>query len=551
MSPDATASPDPEGLLHAYTAPERFWSTANVGEALPGVVTPLGWSVWAPAIELAMRDTFARMGALEPRLVKMPDDPSERVLSIFYGRGALSVSFLCAMGDRLPGTSGDAIAKQLLGEVPPELPMKRTLRRMPIVAFKMPYALAMIRRQVINGTQPTAAWWSDRLAQVETADLAQCRVLLAEAAQKLIDMTSIQSRGVFVGVQSVYDQLLALIAKSGVDATTANALMAGQGSHAETQIIADLWELGRERMSIDAFLAQHGYHGPREGELSSRVWREDPTPVLRLAEQYSGRDESEHPHNAHGQRTREREAAEQKLLSRLSPLQRPAAKLILKLAVQRIPLRGVAKEALMRALDIVRATGRRMGTLLTEEGVFDHADDAFFFTADELIAGIPSDAKDTIARRRAVREQLQKLDIPKHWGGSPEPFALDEVAADDGTSVDGIAASGGVVEGTVRLVHDPAFTDVDPGDILVCPTTDPSWASVLFLASALVVDIGGPLSHAAVVARELGIPCVIGTRNGTAVLRDGDRVRVDGDNGTVEILQRADADTPAPDGAIA
>ncbi|WP_354699669.1 kinase [Paraconexibacter sp. AEG42_29] len=551
MSTEGRAHPDPEGLLHAYTAPDRFWSTANVGEALPGVVTPLGWSVWAPAIELAMRDTFARMGALEPKLVAMPKDPSDRVLSIFYGRGALSVSFLCAMGDRLPGTSGDAIARQLLGEVPPELPMKRTLKRMPVVAVKMPYALAMIRRQVIAGTEPTAAWWTDRLRQVETADLQQCRVLLAEAAQKLIDMTSIQSRGVFVGVQSVYDQLLALIAKAGVDSATANALMAGQGSHAETQIIADLWELGRKRMTIDAFLAQHGYHGPREGELSSRVWREDPTPVLRLAEQYADRDESQHPHNAHAQRTRERQAAERELLARLPAYHRPVAKLILKLAVQRIPLRGVAKEALMRALDIVRATGRRMGTLLTEQGVLSAADDAFFFTADELIAGIPPDAAATVARRRAVRETLQQLDIPKHWGGSPEAFPLDSVAGDDAVSVAGIAASGGVVEGTVRLVHDPAFTDVDPGDILVCPTTDPSWASVLFLASALVVDIGGPLSHAAVVARELGIPCVIGTRNGTAILRDGDQVRVDGNDGTVEILERADTETPSPNGATA
>lgn len=551
MSTQAPSSPDPEGLLHAHTTADRFWSTANVGEALPGVVTPLGWSVWAPAIELAMRDTFARMGALETKLVAMPEDPSDRVLSIFYGRGALSVSFLCAMGDRLPGTSGDAIAKQLLGEVPPELPMKRTLKRMPIVAVKMPYALAMIRRQVVAGTAPTADWWTDRLRRVENADLAECRTLLAEAAQMLIDMTSIQSRGVFVGVQSVYDQLLALIAKSGVDSATANALMAGQGSHAETQIIADLWELGRKRMTIEAFLAQHGYHGPREGELSSRVWREDPAPVLRLAEQYAGRAESEHPHNAHGQRTREREAAEREVLARLPVYQRPVARLILKLAVQRIPLRGVAKEALMRALDIVRATGRRIGALLTEQGVFAEADDAFFFTAEELIAGIPADAAATIARRRAVRTELQKLDIPKHWGGSPEAFEVDSAAADDSTSVAGIAASGGVVEGTVRLVHDPAFTDVDPGDILVCPTTDPSWASVLFLASALVVDIGGPLSHAAVVARELGIPCVIGTRNGTAVLRDGDTVRVNGDDGTVEILHRSDADSPSPNGALA
>jgi pyruvate, water dikinase len=91
------------------------------------------------------------------------------------------------------------------------------------------------------------------------------------------------------------------------------------------------------------------------------------------------------------------------------------------------------------------------------------------------------------------------------------------------------------------VVHDPTEVDVEPGEIIVAPTTDPSWAAVLFLATALVVDIGGPLSHAAVVSRECGIPCVIGTDNGTAVLRTGDFVRVDGNKGTVEILKRAEA----------
>ena len=138
------------------------------------------------------------------------------------------------------------------------------------------------------------------------------------------------------------------------------------------------------------------------------------------------------------------------------------------------------------------------------------------------------------------REAFQRHDIPTHWQGKPVPFKL--AAADtpaEDADVSGIGASGGIVESVVRVVHDPAFGDIEPDEVLVCVTTDPSWASVLFLSSALVVDIGGLLSHAAVVAREVGVPCVIGTGNGTRVLRTGDRVRVDGNEGTVEILNRA------------
>jgi pyruvate,water dikinase len=106
--------------------------------------------------------------------------------------------------------------------------------------------------------------------------------------------------------------------------------------------------------------------------------------------------------------------------------------------------------------------------------------------------------------------------------------------------ISGIGASSGVTEGQVRVVLDPSFDDVQPNEILVTPTTDPSWASIMFLSAALVVDMGGMLSHAAVVARELGIPCVVNTRTGTHQLSTGDRVRVDGRAGTVEILERAE-----------
>jgi pyruvate,water dikinase len=103
--------------------------------------------------------------------------------------------------------------------------------------------------------------------------------------------------------------------------------------------------------------------------------------------------------------------------------------------------------------------------------------------------------------------------------------------------VQGIGVSAGRIEGIARVVTDPAFADVEPDEILVAPTTDPSWASVMYISAGLVVDIGGPISHAAVVARELGLPCVVNTRSGTRDIRTGDRVRVDGQSGTVEILE--------------
>jgi rifampicin phosphotransferase len=131
-----------------------------------------------------------------------------------------------------------------------------------------------------------------------------------------------------------------------------------------------------------------------------------------------------------------------------------------------------------------------------------------------------------------------RFSIPEHWRGNPEEVLAPEAAASQST-VEGEGVSAGVVTGTARVVLDPSSTDVEPDEVLVAPTTDPGWSAIMFVSKALIVDIGGELSHAAVVARELGIPCVVNTRNGTKAIQTGDRVRVDGGAGTIEILERA------------
>jgi pyruvate,water dikinase len=104
----------------------------------------------------------------------------------------------------------------------------------------------------------------------------------------------------------------------------------------------------------------------------------------------------------------------------------------------------------------------------------------------------------------------------------------------DDHRLDGIGVSPGRVTAPVRVIHDPLVdTTLEPGEILVCATTNPAWITLFLVAGALVIDVGGPLSHGAIAARELGIPCVINTRHGTARLRTGDLVVVDGDAGTV------------------
>ncbi|WP_246195617.1 PEP-utilizing enzyme [Halopolyspora algeriensis] len=508
-----------------------------MGEAIPGVVTPLGWSLWGPSVEVGIRDCYARAGALPRHEVLVPESVDDRLISVFLGRGALNVNFLCRMGANMPGSAPDAIARQLLGEVPAGIPMARERGRLPAVAVKLPYLQATVRRDVLKRTAGVQRWWRDRVVGIDALELSAARNLLVEARTCFKEMIRVQAAGLFIAVQSVYDRLLALIDQANLDPTQANALVAGQGSHAETALIHDLWSLGRGELSLQNFLLEHGYHGPYEGEVSAKVWREDPSPVRKLAEQYATMDDNADPASNAAERGRARQEAERALIGSLPLLQRPGARLVLRAAVSRIPLRGVAKAAFLQALDVARGAARQMGHHLADRGVLSAPEDVFYLTADELTGGLPDSPTQLITERRAQRKEFEGITLPNHWRGNPAPVAEVAESTDaNRVEVRGIGASGGVVEGVIRVVEDPAFTEVESDEVLVCGTTDPSWASVLFLSSALVVDVGGLLSHAAVVAREVGVPCVIGTGNGTRVLRTGDRVRVDGDAGTVELL---------------
>ena len=155
---------------------------------------------------------------------------------------------------------------------------------------------------------------------------------------------------------------------------------------------------------------------------------------------------------------------------------------------------------------------------------------------------MPADALELVRRRRQRRKTYERIAFRStEWVGMPDAYEVEDADPDDardaGGVITGTGASSGVAEGLVRVVEDPTFSDVEPDEILVAPTTDPSWCSIMYVSSALVVDLGGALSHAAVVARELNIHRRQHARRHPA---PGDRRprALDGKAGTVEVLER-------------
>ena len=523
--------------LHQQSAPDTVWTRVNTAEALPGVLTPLGWTFWQEPLERAMRGAFSDIGVLRPSDVRVAPAVDDRFSAVFHGRFSGNIDQLRRLADQMPGTSGDAFEEQLFGSLRPGVTSKRSFRRYPVVGVRMPGTVLRVPKLLAQRRAENDLWWRRETSPQVRKDAAGARARLAEAMRRFEAVMRPHTVATMLA-QALYEQLRKLAAAAELPGLETR-LMTGYGAMEETALMADLWGVARGRGTLEGFLADHGYHGPSEGELSCLSWREDPTPVEALLETYRSMDDGSDPRVVEAERGREREAASAELLAALPRLRQGGAKVVLRVAKRYIPLREVGKAAFLQALDVGRAAARTLGEELTRTGQLGDPEDVFYLTTGELLGALPPDAKQVVTARRERRQEYLKVRLPDMWTGMPEPIPLDdEAAGGDDSEITGVAVSAGVVEGRVRVVLDPS-EPLEPGEILVCETTDPSWTSMFLVAAGLVIDIGGPLSHGAIVARELGVPCVINTRVGTRTLRTGDLVRVDGGAGRVEILQRA------------
>jgi pyruvate,water dikinase len=233
------------------------------------------------------------------------------------------------------------------------------------------------------------------------------------------------------------------------------------------------------------------------------------------------------------------------------PKQAPKIQRKLNKTMQAMEKRELIRSEFTRTLGVVRAW------YLQSAQLTDLGEDIFFLQIEEvrkLLCGDQSVIADIKPRRETYQRQLELPRIPMVISGRFDPFSwandparrmdiydahapLPEERMTD--TIEGLAGSAGRVEGLVRVIHNPKETDsFKDGEILVASTTNVGWTPLFPRALAVVTDVGAPLSHAAIVARELGIPAVVGTGNATMRLEDGCRVLVDGGRGTVKILDR-------------
>jgi phosphohistidine swiveling domain-containing protein len=561
------------------------WSSVNVGEALPGVATPFTWSVAGAYSETGFRKAFGTLGCTVPK--------SAVLVGNVHGRFYLNLSEFMRIAAQVPwldprtlvdlggGSGGDELATQV-GEV----------SRKGFYA-KLPLTTTRLLKEQLRLDDHVARYEDEAERTLRDHNALDLAILPDEGVgRKFRDVQTLLERtgdvmltcaSSALGSHILLKGVLSRVAKThGADAerlahdltsgirdlesarpaigvmrivhlarrdTAAHAVLEQEGATMDT-----LPE-GPTKRALASFLELYGDRAVREAEISTPRWKEDPRPVfamIRVALRADAREVE--PQLARAKSAADAEMS--RLFRRLNFAEQTAVRHLVARAQKAARLRERMRTWVTRVLGMIRDVAldadRRLLRLVPDlaqdwaalkraplgQSSLASIHTVFFLTVDEVVQALRASRTDLAPLVRARRAELARdqarPDPPRTFIGAPPPVQLPPSG---GAILRGSAASSGVVEGNARvLLSASQMSELLPGEILVVHTTDVGWTPLFCIAAGVVTELGGPLSHAAVVARELAVPSVVNVDGVTRALKTGDRIRLDGDAGVVEKL---------------
>ena len=567
---------------------ERFplWTRANVGEVFPDPVAPLTYTLMMrDGVEYGWRDALAKTGAFT--LDEFAPDAMETV-GIFGGYTYLNASIFRIFGERGPGMTAQDMDDGFFGAqpgIPPYVPAEGDANEERTADMGACFEWVMTTPDI--DYSHTSRERMDGLHQ-QRPNLDSMSNTELWAYAKGLMLTHFRQ----LFMEHIYTTFL-----SNVPVGALGQICAAVGRPADTMKIISgvgdvesaapamaMWQLGRQvaanpslmaafdagldglyerlaqvdnqsgdsgptfRAAFDQFIDEFGFRGPNEWEMREHSWETRPILPLAAIDRMRLSPEDAAPAGRNAVMAAERA----RLIEEISALLAgdPETQGMFQAASNAAGVFNAGRERTktnnIMLINEVRVAIHTVGRRVVADGHCDLPGDIGLLLADEIDDWIadPTPFKTTIAQRRALAAEYAALQEPfvfyetqpavTTWSTRADVH-VDAVAIGD--VLTGVSGCPGTVTGTARVITDPSDpTALGPGEILVAPSTDPSWTPLFVPAGGVIVDVGAPQSHAMIVSRELGIPCVPSITNATRRIPDGATVEVNGDTGQVTIL---------------
>ena len=565
------------------TLEDRFpaWTRGNAADVFPEPFSPLAQSlVLNQGMCRGLRDGYISIGALD--YDEFVDPALPELFKVFGGYPYNPLSLTRVLGARMPGASPEMIDRAFFDErdtVPPyeHQPWHDSPTHEARLGASMGWAMSTDSLPELDADKALAQSLREHrpnLSGLTDAELiARARSMVPyvqqtfENAMRISSLSPLGTGAVAAICEGLGDASLSIRLLAGIDVDSAAP------SHA-------MWELGRNARNsavVDAafddgvdglldrlhasddpaaaaflaeferFLFDHGSRAQNEYDLRSASWEVSPRIALAAINLMRKSDESLSPIARHALSVGERDRILAEVRPKIAGDAETAGMFEAGLQSARIFLAGRerAKTNVVRVINEMRMALRELGRRLVAAGVIAEIEQIFMLTDAELdqIRFDPDSFKPVVAQRWAQYQTLFDYE-PVFVVNGRVPLLSEMTRRGDkhlakavsGTMLHGAAGSGGVATGRARIVLDAAEPEgLEPGDVLIAPQTDPSWVPLFVPAAAVVVNVGAMGSHAMIVSRELGIPCVASVADATDIIPDGAIVTVDGNAGTVTI----------------
>lgn len=543
-----------EKIWETDNPPSAKWplyTRGNVGEVFPEVVLPFTWDLIGKAAEDGWREAFVKMGMVADG--DFSDDEDMIILSVFGGYCYINASYVRLLGVRAPGGKVENIDTMFFGESDAPAYEQRDGDK----NFK---ATLMVGKTLLRllSTKELPAMEQDKVKVGRFLDrypgddapndelMAYCRSFtpLFEALfSRHIDNTF--SHALVAGAMTD------LVLKADrVDLLV--SILGGIGDIESAAPAVAMWNLSRleaespeYEASFDQFLAGFGTRGPNEWDIGSDPWNFRPEMATAAIDAMRPADESHAPGTQSTRLAKVRDDALAEVRGELNRIDRFQFDKAYKATVLFSQARERSKTTVIKAIHAVRRAQNVMHLRAAVNGGIDARWKSCLLNVEEFERYLddPGSFGELIEERAELHGRLSKLIPPFIVEATvPDVSTWDgrEAAADalsPGDTMQGIAGCAGVARGRARVVLDPGQPgDLGPGDVLIAPITDPSWTPLFLAAEAVVVDVGATMSHAVIVSRELGIPCVVSAVGATRSIPDGAEIEVNGDTGVVTVL---------------